>query len=162
MSVCIVHRDGWAVADSRESMGTMILPSAPAKVIKSDGYLISCVGATSILQVVQKLVNTQGHEIDLLEAIAEKVDDKDLDVSLLCVSYDRRLIHMDGNGCMSDLNTDFWAIGCAEWYVLGRLHLIAEQRPVTMEDAEAAIVAAAVHDKGIDSRVQRFVLDKTV
>jgi hypothetical protein len=138
----------------------MIFPTTPNKVVKADGYLIAVCGAAIVTQSVQKIVKEQGHEIDVLNTISSHLEEKDTDCSILSVSYDRKLVHMDGHGCMSSLEVDYWAVGCAEWYVLGRLHLIEETRPITVEDAKAAIVAAAKYDNGIDARVQEFYLDR--
>lgn len=162
MSVCVVHKDGWAVADSRDSIGNLIVPSTPAKVSKADGYLIACVGAGILGQKVAKIIKTQGHELGVIDVIAEMIGEAEQDGEMLAVSLDRRLIHVDGHGCMSNLDVDFWAVGCAECYVLGRLHLVAENNGgvITIEDAEEAVKKAAVYDSGVDARVQRFYLDK--
>lgn len=160
MSVCIVHRDGWAVCDSKETAGTMIFPSSMKKVVKSDGYLIAGVGHSGFIQGASKLAKNKGHEVDLLDTLLETMEEKEYEATALVCTYKRELIHIDCTGAATELTTDFWAIGCAEWYVLGRLHLIAETRPVTVEDAKAAIVAAAKYDNGIDDRVQEFWLDR--
>lgn len=164
MSVCIVHKDGWAVADSRDSIGNLIVPSTPVKVSKAEGYLIAVVGAGILGQKVNKIVKTQGHELSVIDTIAEMIGESDQDGEMLAVSLDRKLIHIDGHGLMSNLDVDFWAVGCAECYVLGRLHLVAEMNGsvVTIEDAEQAVVAASVYDSGVDARVQRFFLDRSV
>jgi len=160
MSVCIVHRDGWAVCDSKETAGTMIFPSAIKKVVKSEGYLIAGVGHTSFIQSAAKLVKSKGHEIDLLDTLIDNMEEEEYEATALVCTYKRELIHIDCSGASTELTTDFWAIGCAEWYVLGRLHLIEETRPITVEDAKTAIVAASKYDNGIDGRVQEFYLDR--
>jgi len=161
MSVCIVHRDGWAVADSRDSMGTCIMPTTATKVSKAEGYLIAHVGEGIISQKINRIVKKSGHEITILDSISDMMDETDHNCEALAVSYKRELIHLDGHGLLSPIDqTDFWAIGCCEQFVLGRLLMIAESRSVTVEDAKAAIVAASKYDSGIDDRVQEFYLDR--
>jgi hypothetical protein len=161
MSVCVVHRDGWAVADSRETMGTCIMPAAVEKVCKCDSYLISTTGPAILQTKVARIVNAKGHETNVLESVCEMMDESDFEGLTLAVSHDRKLILIDSNGAPTELTeVDFWAIGCADQLVLGRLLYIAESRAVTIEDAEAAIVMASRFDNGIDARVKRFVLDR--
>jgi hypothetical protein len=163
VSVCVVHRDGWAVADSRETMGTCIMPAAVEKVCKSDSYLIATIGKAILQNKIARIVKAKGHEIDVLESVCDMMDESDYEGLTLAVSYDRKLILIDSNGAPTDLTeVDFWAIGCCQEMVLGRLLYIAESRPVTIEDAEQAIVMAAKYDNGIDARVKRFVLDRVV
>lgn len=161
MSICIVHRDGWAVADSRGTMGNLIVPSTATKVTKADGFLIAHVGEGIFGQRIRKAVKEHGHDVSVLEKVAELLEDKDLDGEALAVSYKRKLIHIDSNGLLTDLDgVDFWAVGACEQFVLGRLLLIAETRPVTIDDAEAAVKAAVLFDTSIDARVQKFWLEK--
>ncbi len=161
MSICVVHRDGWAVADSRETMGTGIIPAAVEKVHKSDSYLISVTGPAILQSRIGKIVKAKGHETNVLDSVCDMMDESDYEGLTLAVSYDRKLILIDANGAPTELDeVDFWAIGCCEQMVLGRLLYIAESRSVTMEDAEQAIVMAAKYDNGVDGRVKRFVLDR--
>jgi hypothetical protein len=156
-----VHRDGWAVADSRETMGTCIIPAAVEKVHKSESYLISVAGPAILQTKIARLVKARGNEINVLEAVCEMMDESEYEGLSLAVSYDHKLILIDANGSPTELDeVDFWAIGCCEQMVMGRLLYIAESRGITIEDAEQAIVAAARYDNGIDARVKRFVLDR--
>jgi ATP-dependent protease HslVU (ClpYQ) peptidase subunit len=161
VSVCIVHRDGWAVADSRDTMGSLIMPSTAIKVSKAEGFLIAHVGQGILAQKVDRCVKEHGHEVTVLEKVGELLEDKELDGECLAVSYKRKLTHIDGNGLLTELDAvDFWAVGSGEQFVLGRLLAIAETRPVTIEDAEAAVKAVAVYDSGVDDRVQKFFLEQ--
>lgn len=161
MSICIVHRDGWAVADSRESVGHLIVPSTSSKVVKAEGFLIACAGNSAVNQKVRKIVKEHGHEVTILEIISDAFVEKEQEGNLLAVSYKRQLIDIDDCGSMSELDSvDFWAIGSISQFVLGRLFYIAETRPITIEDAEAAIKAAAVFHTSIDARVQKFYLEQ--
>lgn len=163
MSICIVHRDGWAVADSRDSFGTLIFPSIATKVSKAEGFLIAHVGDGILAQKIERTVRDCGHDLSVVDKVGELLEDKELNGQVLVVSYKRKLTHIDGNGCFSDIDSlDFWAIGACEQFVLGRLLYIAESRPITIDDAEAAVKAAALFDTSIDARVQRFWLDRAV
>lgn len=160
MSVCIVHRDGWAVADSRDTMGSLIMPSTATKVSKAEGFLIAHVGDGIFAQKVNRVVREHGHEVTVLEKVAELLEDKDISGEALAVSYKRKLLHIDNRGYINDLDcVDFWAIGCCEQFILGRLLAIAETRTVTIDDAEAAIKALALFDTSVDARVQKFYLN---
>lgn len=142
-------------------MGNLIVPSTATKVSKAEGFLIAHVGAGILGQKVERCVRDHGHEVSILEKVGELLEDKDLDGEALAVSYKRKLIHIDGNGLLTDLDcVDFWAIGACEQFVLGRLLAIAETRPITIEDAEAAVKAAALFDTSIDGRVQKFYLSQ--
>ena len=142
-------------------MGSCIMPAAVDKVSKSDSYLIAATGPAVLQNKINKIVKEKGHETNVLDTICEVMDDSEYECLVLAVSYDRKLILVDSNGAPTDLTeVDFWAIGCCQEMVLGRLLYIAEQRSVTIEDAEAAIVMAAKYDNGIDGRVKRFVLDR--
>lgn len=106
-----------------------------------------------------KIVEKQGHEVTLLEVVSDHMNEKEYDSGGLAVSYRKELVQIDSRGLLCPLETNFWAIGSSDMFVLGRLFHIEETRPVTIDDAEAAIVAASRFDSGIDARVQKFYLN---
>lgn len=162
MSVCILHKDGWGVCDSRDTMGTLILPSKGLKINKAEGYLIASVGQGVLYQDVARIVARRGHEIDVLRNVSDMMSEKEpsYEGECLAVSYKKELIHLDSKGLMTPIEMNFWAIGCVEQFVLGRLLYIEETKGVvTIEDAEVAVKVAAKYDCGIDDRVQKFWLD---
>lgn len=141
-------------------MGSLIIPTTSVKILKSDGYLISVVGDGVLTQKVARVISVQGHEVGVLESISDMYDDSKHDGIMLAVSYDRRLILIDNNGLRTELDqVNFWAIGCADQLVLGRLLHLAETREITVDDAVEAIKASAKYDSSIDDRVQIFHLN---
>ncbi len=160
MSVCILHRDGWVVTDSRTNIGgNNIFPDIAIKALVINNHIITTVGDASINQRMFKIAkeNTEG---EMLDRMVESLEEKHVDGCLMMVNNRRQMLHLDDCGSYSymDPSIDYWAIGCAADRVLGYLDRVAEERTVTIEDAEKAVKRAALFDSGIDSRTQIYRL----
>lgn len=163
MSVCIVHRDGWAVTDSRANhWNTGILPKQAIKAFHSQGCLVTVTGTSVLNQKLKKIAETQTM-LDLPGAISDFMYDvkEGNSGSVLMVNGQRELILFDAVGHASLLTEqDYWAIGCAADRVLGYLDAVSQDNTVSIEvkHAEMAIKRAAKFDSGIDDRTQVFLL----
>jgi hypothetical protein len=162
MSVCILHRDGWAATDSRVSGCGTIYPLKIQKAFVNNGWLIATVGE-GILHTRMQQIACMEHEMP--DAVSQTLQEKDAEGCLLMLNKARDIIHVDGLGSFDYLDkdlVDFWAIGCADHYVLGYLRRIVETeaRAITPDDATAAIKSAARYDAGIDDRVQIVYLNQ--
>ncbi len=161
MSVCILHRDGWGVTDSRTNFNqTGIFPDIAIKAMMVNNHIITCAGDSLINQRIFKIAreNTEG---EMLDRMIECLEDKEVDAHFMMVNIRREMIHVDGHGACSVMDpklVDYWAIGCAADRVLGYLDRVAEDRAVTVEDAEKAVKRAALFDSGIDARCQVYRL----
>lgn len=156
MSVCIVHRDGWAATDSRISDQRTIYPLKIQKAFVTNGWLVTTVG-DGILHTRMKQLSCLPDEMP--DAVSMSLQEKDAAGCILMLNDRRELVHIDGLGSFDYIDselTDYWAIGCADNYVLGYLRRITETegRNITPSDATAAIKSAAKYDAGIDDRVQ--------
>jgi hypothetical protein len=162
MSVCIVHRDGWAACDSRTTAGRSIFPDVVNKAFAANGWLVAYAGDGMIGQKAKQVVEETNYE-EAVDQLVEYLDENDLDGELLMVDRNRMLVHVDGRGCFSpiDPSLEFWVVGSATSWVVGYLARVveAEKRPLTIEDAAAAIKMAAKYDSGIDDRVKIFYLN---
>lgn len=158
MSVCVVHRDGWAAFESRTTLGDgCILPVRADKAFVASGWLTASVGTGSMEKRARRVIASR-HESEVIDALAECFQEDSEDGALLMVNRTRDLYLVDARGCAEtfDDTHQFWAIGCADMFVLGYLGRIVnnEQRPVVPDDAVAAIKLAARYDAGIDDRVK--------
>lgn len=162
MSVCILHRDGWAACDSRTLAGHDIFPDNAVKAFSASGWLVTCAGSALLQQRMLEIVKNN-NESEVLDQIAEELGDQDGEGDVLLVNGSKNLVHIDQGGCHTSIDPteDFWAIGCAYKLVIGYLKCISEtqNRPVTPDDAAAAIKMAAKYDAGIDDRVKIFLLN---
>lgn len=164
MSICIVHRDGWAACDSRTTMGSsMIFPSVAKKAFSASGWLTACVGPGLLECMARKLI-PECHETEVLTQLSEALRDTELQGgALLMTNRQRDLILVDSLGALETIEEShqFWAIGCCEEMVLGYLARITEheKRDITVADATAAIKMTAKYDSGIDDRVKVFYLN---
>ena len=158
MTVCVVHRDGWAVTDSREMIGHTVVPCIPEKAFRTGWYVISVAGPARLSQKIQRAVMSVSNG-EVIDTITEILDDQDdLGVQVLLVDGLRKLIDFDCHGCLSVIDTDydFRVIGSAQDLVTGYMSAIAkrEKRKLTPEDAVEAIKFAAVLEMSIDDRCQ--------
>lgn len=160
MTVCVVHRDGWAVTDSREMMGHTVVPTAPRKAFRTalGWYLVATAGPSSIAQRIERSLSSV-NDGEVERGITEILSDQDRnDVQVLAVDRDRNLVDFDSDGCLSVIDTDydFRVIGSAQDLVTGYMSAIAkrEKRKLTPEDAVEAIKFAAVLEMSIDDRCQ--------
>jgi ATP-dependent protease HslVU (ClpYQ) peptidase subunit len=98
------------------------------------------------------------YETEVIDALAECFQEDSEDGALLMVNKQRDMYLVDARGCAETFEQEhlFWAIGCADQFVMGYLSRIVnnEQRPVVPDDAVAAIKMAARYDAGIDDRVK--------
>lgn len=162
MSVCIVHRDGWAVCDSRSNWGpTGILPAKCDKAFVTDYFLLTCVGDGIVEQMVRTLAE-QTPTGDLLNTITEYFQEGKADGHLLVTDKARKLYSIDSNGCRVEFEDSqlFWAIGCAGDWVNGWLECVGSRNGglVTAEDAVEAVKKAAEFDSGIDAKAKVYRL----
>lgn len=162
MSVCVVHRNGWAVTDSRHNFGNVgVLPTKAKKAFLSQGSLVTVVGDAILAQKLE--FHSQNKTIyELPAAIAELIFDnyESIDAHVLMVNKKRQLLHIDGKGFICPMEeVDFWAIGCAADKVLGYLdHCVVAGRVIDPSVVEEAIKRAARYDSGIDDRCQTLYL----
>ena len=161
MSVCIVHRDGWAVCDSRSSITNTILPVTTNKAFKTDNYLFAVVGDGVLEQNIRALAENNTEDL-VLAAISHHLSESDDSGSIVCVSRKRELIYIDqlGTRCPFENHVDFWVIGSAEDFVHGYLRACVDAgQAITVELAKKAITTAAKFDSSIDDRVKVFGLN---
>ncbi len=161
MSVCILHRDGWVVTDSRTNFNQNgIFPDICVKAFVANNHIITAAGDSILTQKMKKIAS-ENPEGEMLDRMVECLEDKEVEAHFMMVNTRREMIHVDGHGAFSYMDPkliDYWAIGCAADRVLGYLDRVAEDKAVTVEDAEKAVKRAALFDSGIDSRTQIYRL----
>lgn len=161
MSVCIVHRDGWAVTDSRAHANHNIVPGRAKKAFVSQGSIVTVVGDAIVVQKLEFYAQNKTME-ELPTALAEWMWDKpeNIDGRVVIVNQDRKLLTIDSVGHISLIeDVDFFATGSSAEWVMGWLSCWSKMgNQVTVEAAEEAIVKASEYDSGIDGKVQKFYL----
>src|SRR5690606_18435268 len=168
MSVCIVHRDGWGVCDSRSNYnGSCIMPEAAQKMMVVDNYSIvtSCGDAIIHQDLTEMLVNVP-QSASVEQVISEYfAEGGDIEGTAMQSVMARRIDVIDMRGHRSVLQDteNFWAIGCAADMVLGYLKAVeACKGKVEPKDAEEAIKMASRYDGGIDDRCQVYRLGEVL
>lgn len=158
MSVCIVHRNGWAVSDSRSSYGGnsgRIVPVSAKKLFKvKDHALVASVGSAFLGQMADIMCSDKGPD-EIIGELSTYMMQSDGDGCLLMVDNEGYMAEICGEGSVEAIEgMDFWAIGSAADLCIGYLSAIAAEREIEPEDAMKAIRSAARFNAHIDDRVQ--------
>lgn len=158
MSVCIVHRDGWCVTDSRANFGcTGVSPLAITKAFSTGSILVACVGEAIVQQDLEHLLVEEPQSVAAIDVISAYMKENEgKDSPALTVDLQRNLILVDPSGfkAVYSEGQDFWAVGCAADMVIGYLMRVASTERVTVEHAKEAVVMASRFDSGIDDKCQ--------
>jgi|SRR5690606_16587795 len=160
MSVCIAHRDGWIVTDSRSSSGPLVAPTSATKAFKVGDHTLVTVAGSAVHCIYTELAVAEA-SIDAVPAFLSKYvyDKGGAEVGMLITNKNRQLIEICGAGSLEELDVvEYWAIGSAADRCLGYLARIGEKRTVRPRDACNAIKMAAKFDSSIDDRCQVYKL----
>jgi ATP-dependent protease HslVU (ClpYQ) peptidase subunit len=152
---CIIaHRDGWMVADRRETFtGGLIGPYIVNKIKRGNGIIAAACGNGLFQDLIAEAFD-ETRELApaaAMHALVRVFRNRGSEVGghALALTADG-IYEITSHGALSQLDADHWAIGSGYQFALGWLAAVKASRPITVADALQAINFAStrVNDVG--------------
>lgn len=157
MTCIIAHRDGWMVADRRQTFQeSLIGPYRTAKIKRCGGLLVASSG-NGVFQdlIAEALAGASNSGTDTaLHAVAQVFREKgDIGGHALALSA-LGICEITSNGAVCWVDADHWAIGSGYPFALGWLAAKASLGPLGVDDALHAINFASTRTNDVGDGYQ--------
>ena len=157
MTLCIAHRDGWIVADTRSTSGNEMSPFElePIRKVKKipNVAVIGTAGDTGVFQRFEKSVWDLDND-SVIRELAAALKATGMDAQLLVTTSRKELVFIANNGVAFPLqpSQQWWAIGSGRDFAKG--WMCAQEYckvPITRADAIDCIAQASRFDTCINA-----------
>jgi hypothetical protein len=159
MTCIIASRDGWLVADRRQTFeGSLIGPYRTNKIKRGQGILVASSGHGVFQDFIQEALDGTGAS-GQLQAVVQVFRDKgrDLGGHALALTHDG-ICEITSAGALCWVTASHWAIGSGYMAALGYLRGASHARAVTPEMAAEAIAFASTLTNDVGDGIQTELL----
>lgn len=157
---CIIaSRDGWMVADRRQTFeGSLIGPYRTNKIKRGQGILVASSGHGVFQDLIQEALDGASAS-GQLRAVVQVFRDKgrELGGHALALTHES-ICEVTSGGALCWVTSDHWAIGSGYMAALGYLRAASHARPLTPEMAAEAIAFASTLMNDVGDGIQTEML----
>lgn len=153
MTCIIAHRDGWMVADRRQTFeSSLIGPYKTAKIKRGPGVLVGTSGNGVFQDLVAEELATRSYAEEAIRHVAKVFRTHGAEIGGHAIALSEKgICEITSRGAVVWLEAEYWAIGSGYPFALGWLECLAfHGDKITPTDAYNAISFAAdrVNDVG--------------